>query len=139
MSTIEVVTLHRGSAKLGVYSKEHCPPHATCRELSGDWTVRITFSFADASIGLLSVHTRRQVPTTRAINELATAVQRNLSECRRRWWEFQQNNPALQAEGPCCLNNTVVAGGLVTAATYDPGTCCTRMRFADGTVVTRIV
>ena len=139
MSTIEVVTLPRGSARLGVYSKEHCPPHATCRELAGQWIVRIFFSFADASVGLLSIHPRHQIPTARAVNDLAMAVQRNLSECRRLWWLYQQNNPALQSEGPCCLNNTIVAGETVIAASYDPGTSRTIMRFLDGTVVVRTV
>jgi hypothetical protein len=139
MSTIEVVTLTRGSAKLGVYSKEHCPPHATCRELSGAWTVRITFSFADASIGLLSVHPRGRIPTSHAINELATAVQRNLPECRRRWWAFQQHNPLIQSEGPCCLNNKTVDGARVMTAAYDPGTSRTTIRFYDGRVEDRVV
>jgi hypothetical protein len=139
MSTIGVVTLPRGSAKLGIYTKEHCPPHATCRELAGQWTVRIFFSFADASVGLLSVHPSPQMPTARVVNHLATAVQRNISECRRKWWEYQQNNPAMQAEGPCCLNNTTVAGETVVAAAYDPGTSRTTIRFLDGTIVVRTV
>ena len=139
MSTIEVVTLARGSAKLGVYSREHCPPHATCRELAGQWIVRISFTFVDGSVGLLSTHARQQMPSIRAINELAAAVQRNLPECRRLWWLYQQNNPLIQAEGPCCLNNTMVAGEMVVAATYDPGTSRTTMRFSNGTIVVRPV
>src|SRR5882757_519297 len=78
MSTIEVVSLPSGSAKLGVYTKEHCPPHATCRELTGDWIVRITFSFADASTSLLGIHVRRQRPTASIIHELAAATLKNL-------------------------------------------------------------
>jgi hypothetical protein len=139
MSTIEVVGLPRGSAKLGVYAREHCPPHVTCRELTGDWTVRITFSFADASTSLLSIHSRRQAPTARAVYELEAAVVRNLPECRELWWTYQQKNPIIQAQGPCCLNNTVVAGETVVDATYDPGTRRTTMRFSDGTVVVRTV
>jgi hypothetical protein len=139
MSTIEVVTLPRGSAKLGVYSREHCPPHATCRDVAGQWVVRISFSFVDATIGLLSINPPRNSPGFRAINDLANAVQQNLPECRRLWWTYQQNNPLIQTEGPCCLNNAVFEGGVVLTATYDHATSSTLVLFSDGSRVTRVV
>jgi hypothetical protein len=139
MNTVEVVTLPRGSAKLGVYSKDHCPPHATCRELAGDWIVRIMFSFADASVGVLSIHPRRQKPTAAAVNQLIMAVQRNLPRCRELWWTYQQNNPLIQTEGACCLNHKTVDGARVLTASYDPGTKCTTIRFYDGTGAVKLL
>jgi hypothetical protein len=135
MSVIEVVTLPRGSAKPGVYALEHCPPHATCRDMAGMWEVRISFSFLDASVDLMSIRPAQNNPGSRIINELADAVRRNLKECRRLWWIYQSNNPASQTQGACCLNNTIYAGSVVIDAMYDPGTSRTRLRFPDGAVV----
>jgi hypothetical protein len=135
MSTIEVVPVPGGSARVGVYSRDHCPPHATCRDIAGGWVVRISFSFLNRRVGLMSIHG----PGARAVNDLALAVQRNLPECRRLWWTYQQNNPVALAEGPCCLNNQPHAGGTIVAADYDPATCTTRVRFADGSIVSQIV
>ncbi len=135
MSTIEVVTLPRGSASLGIYPLDHCPPHATCLDIGGQWEVRISFSFLDATVDLVSIRPAQNSPGFRIINLLADAVRQNLPECRGRWWNFQQHNPASQARGACCLNNTIYAGGVVVDATYNPGTSRTRMRFPDGAIV----
>lgn len=133
MSTIEVVPLSSGSAKLGVYTREHCPPHATCREIAGQWVVRIWFSFSYATaIGVHSVIASKNHPGNRAINELVAAVRRNLPECRRLWWTYQQNNPLIQAQGACCLNNSLYRSWTVRDATYDPGTRQTTLRFTNG-------
>ena len=133
MSTVEVVALSGGSAKLGVYTRDHCPPHATCRETTGEWVVRIWFSFTDSTaVGLLSVIPSKSSPGHRVINELALAVRRNLQECRRLWWTYRHNNPSAHAEGACCLNNTGYGRRTVRDATYDPRTCRTRLRFTDG-------
>jgi hypothetical protein len=133
MSTIEVVPLPGGSAKLGVYTREHCPPHATCRDTAGQWVVRISFSFTDqTAVGLLSVIPTKSSPGARVVNNLVSAVQRNLRECRRLWWTYRQNNPLTQAEGACCLNNTAYGKWTVRSATYDPGACQTRLQFTDG-------
>jgi hypothetical protein len=139
MATIEVVPFSGGSAKLGVYTLEHCPPHATCRDVARQWVVRLTFTFVDRTIGLLSIHPPQNSPGLRVINELASAVLQNLPECRRLWWTYQQNNPLIQAQGALCLNNTTFQGGTIVEASYDPGSCQTRMRFRDGTIVTRTV
>jgi hypothetical protein len=113
MSTIEVVPLPGGSAKLGIYTREHCPPHATCRDTAGQWVVRISFSFTDqTAVGLLSV-----IPTKRNPGV---------------WWTYRQNNPLTQAEGACCLNNTAYGKWTVRGATYDPGAYQTRLQFTDG-------
>jgi hypothetical protein len=133
MSTIEVVQLSGASAKLGVQTREHCPPHATCREIAGQWVVRIWFSFTNAAaIGLLSVIPSKNHPGNHVVNELAAAVQRNLPECRRRWWMYQRNNPLIQAEGACCLNNSLYRSWTVRDAIYDPGTRQTTLRFTTG-------
>ena len=137
MSTIEVVPVTGGSAKLGVYSRDHCPPHATCRDTAGRWEARLTFSFLDQAVGLLSLIPLQNHPGHRVINELAQGVQRNLSECRRRWWSYQRNNPAMVAQGPCCVNNHAMAGATIISADYDPATCTTRVCLSDGTTITR--
>jgi hypothetical protein len=87
------------------------------------------------AVALLSIIPKRSGPAYRTINELLDAVRRNLDECRRLWWSYQQNNPLLRAEGACCLNNTRYAGKLVTDAAYDPGTGSTRLSFADATTM----
>jgi hypothetical protein len=137
MSTVEVVTVTGGSAKLSVYSRDHCPPHATCRDSAGRWEARLTFSFLDTAVVLMSLVPLKNHPGNRVVNELAQAVQSNLTECRRRWWEYQKGNPASQAEGPCCLNNQLISGATVLSADYDPATQSTRVCFSDGTTVTR--
>jgi hypothetical protein len=137
MSTIEVVNVTGASAKLGIYSRDHCPPHATCRDLAGQWTIRISFSFLDNVVRLLSVLPAQNNPGFRVINELAQAVQRNLEACRRLWWGYQQNTQ--EAAGPCCLNNQTVRGGTIIDAIYDPATCHVRLRYLDGTTVEQVV
>jgi hypothetical protein len=133
MSTIEVVSFSGGSAKLGVYTREHCPPHATCRETAGQWVVRIWFSFSYATaIGLLSVIPSKSSPRPDIINQLVAAVQRHLPECRRLWWDYQQHNPLIQAQGACCLHNSLYRSWTVKDATYDPGTRQTTLRFTNG-------
>lgn len=133
MSTIEVVQLSGASAKLGVYTRDHCPPHATCREIAGQWVVRISFSFTKATaVGLLSVIPSKNHPGNHVMNQLAAAVQRNLPECRYRWWTYQQHNPLIQAGGACCLNNSLYRSWTVKEATYDPGTRKTTLRFTNG-------
>jgi hypothetical protein len=139
MSLVEVVTLDRGSARLTIQTREHCPPHTTCRELAGQWIVRVSFTFVDSSVDLLSIKVHGQPPSTRAVNDLMDAVRRHLPRCRELWWLYQHNNPRLQAEGACCLNNKNFEGGIVTDASYDPGTSRTTIRFQDGAVVVRTV
>jgi hypothetical protein len=55
MSTIAVVAFAGGSARMGIYTRDHCPPHATFRDQAGRWIIRITFSFLDANVGLMSI------------------------------------------------------------------------------------
>jgi hypothetical protein len=136
MSTIAAIAFSGGSAKMGVYTRDHCPPHATFRDQAGQWTVRITFSFLDPSVGLMSIIPPQNRPGAAVINELAQAVQRYLPECRRLWWTYQQSNPLIQTEGPCCLNNQQRSGGVIVNAAYDPVACQTRITFADGGVIT---
>jgi hypothetical protein len=99
--------------------------------------VRITFSFLDKGVSVLSVLPPQNDPGLRVVNELAQAVQRNLPECRNRWWTYQQNthDPA----GPCCLNNQSISGGVVLEATYNPTASQLRKRYSDGTVVVETV
>jgi hypothetical protein len=133
MSTITVVPLRGGSAKVAIQTREHCPPHATCRDTGGQWVVRISFSFADATgVGLLDVMPPNNSPGPAAINALASAVQQNLHECRRLWWTYQQNNPLIKTEGACCLNNSRYGRWTVRNATYDPRTRETLLTFTTG-------
>src|ERR1700719_1891846 len=100
MSTITVVPLPGGSAKVAIQTREHCPPHATCRDTGGQWVVRISFSYADPiAIGILDVMPPKNNPGLAVINALASAVQQNLHECRRLWWDYQRNNPLIKTEG----------------------------------------
>jgi hypothetical protein len=121
MGKITVVPLPGGAAKVSIQTREHCPPHATCRDLGGRWVVRIFFSFAYPTlVGLLDVRPRKNNPGAAAIRALAAAVEQNLPECRERWWTYQRNNPLIQAEGPCCLNNAPYGSWIVRTASYDP-------------------
>lgn len=139
MSTIEVVAFPGGAAKMGTHTRDHCPPHATFREQTGEWVIRIAFSFRDAGVALMSIIPAKNRPSAAIVNELAQAVLRNLSECRRLWWGYQQNNPLTQAEGPCCLNNQQHAGAIIVKASYDPRKSETRIELDDSTVITMIV
>jgi hypothetical protein len=139
MSTIETVGVTGGSARLAIFSRDHCPPHVTCIDKGQRWTVRITFSFLDGDVEILSIHPSQNSPGAAVINELAYAVQRNLPECRRLWWTYQRQNPANQAKGPCCLLNQIRAGSVIVDAAYDPATCTTSIRFADGGEIRQVV
>jgi len=101
--------------------------------------VRITFSFLDGGVGILSIVPPQNAPGVSVINDLAYAVQRNLPECRRLWWMYQLQNPENQAAGPCCLLNQTRAGSLIVDATYDPATCMTSIRFEDGSAMKVVV
>jgi hypothetical protein len=136
MSMIEVVAFAGGSAKMGIYSRDHCPPHATLRDQAGRWTIRITFSFLDPNVGLMSIIPPQNSPGLAVINELAQAVQQRLPDCRRLWWTYQQHNPLTQTEGACCLNNQPRSGSVIVGATYDPAVPETRITFVDGGVIT---
>ena len=136
MSTIAVVAYSGGSAKMGVYTRDHCPPHATRRDGAGRWIIRVSLSFLDPGVRLMSIIPPQNRPGAAVINELAQAVQRFLPECRRYWWTYQQNNPLNQAEGACCLNNQQRSGSVIVDATYDPASYQTRIAFADGSVIT---
>jgi hypothetical protein len=62
MGKIMVVPLPGGAAKVSIQTREHCPPHATCRDLGGRWVVRISFSFAYPTlVGLLDVRPRKTI------------------------------------------------------------------------------
>jgi hypothetical protein len=84
----------------------------------------------------MSILPPQNSPGAAVINELAQAVQRNLQECRRLWWTYQQNNPLTQTEGACCLNNQPRAGSVIVDAAYDPTVCRTRIILAGGGVIT---
>lgn len=139
MATIEVVTVSGGSARMAIFSRDHCPPHATFLDQSNRWVVRIAFSFRDADIALMSIIPPRNQPGLAVINALAEAVRRNLPECRRLWWAYQQSNPASQTEGPCCLNNQQHAGAIIVSASYDSAKRETRIELDDRTVITMVV
>jgi hypothetical protein len=66
------------------------------------------------------------------IRALASAVEQNLHECRERWWIYQRNNPLIQTEGPCCLNNTPYGSWIVRSASYDPIARETRLISTSG-------
>ena len=133
MSTIEVVTLPGGSAKISIQTREHCPPHATCRDTGGQWIVRISFSFAyPTAVGLVDVMPPQNNPGIAAINALVAAVEQKLHECRHLWWTYQRNNPLIQAEGTCCLNNSPYGSWTVRSASYDPVARETRLVSTTG-------
>jgi hypothetical protein len=132
-----VVAVPGGSAFLGIYTRDHCPPHATCRDVSHQWTIRITFTFLDSRIGLLSVYPAQNHPGATVIRELERAVHRNLSQCRNLWWTYQQNTR--EPAGPCCLKNQTVGGSIVLDAVYEPATSRLRLRSSDGFTTERTV
>src|SRR5580700_7770348 len=101
------------------------PP--SCDMPRSSWTVAHA-----TAIGLLSVIPSKNRPRSQLINELAAAVLRNLPECRRLWWIYQQNNPLVQTRGACCLNNSLYRSWIVKDAAYDPGTHQTTLRFTNG-------
>ena len=95
--------------------------------------MRISFSYADPiAIGILDVMPPKNNPGLAVINALASAVQQNLHECRRLWWDYQRNNPLIKTEGACCLNNSRYGSWTVRNATYDPRTRETLLAFTTG-------
>jgi hypothetical protein len=136
VSTVAVVSVPGGTAKLGIYSRDHCPPHATFRDQANTWVVRIAFSFLDSTISLLSILPFNNAPSAQVINTLAQALtEENLSECRRLWWMFQRDNPSNRTAGPCCLNGQLFGSSVILNATYDPTARRTRLEFVDGSVI----
>jgi hypothetical protein len=135
----EVGTIDRvGSVHVGIWAKDHCPPHATAKD-PGGWTMRIEFSFADGNVDLLDILPTHSAPTVTVVDNVIDAVRQNLPAYRTMWWNYQQNNPVnLRQGGPCCLDNkTLPTGELVLSATYHPALDEVTLRYTDGTSVTR--
>jgi hypothetical protein len=83
-------------------------------------------------VGILDVMPPQNNPGAAAINALAAAVEQNLHECRRLWWIYQRNNPLIQTEGACCLNNSAYGSWTVRSASYDPVARETRLVLTTG-------
>ena len=137
MSTIDHISFSGGSAKVGIWTRDHCPPHATVREDTREWTMKIEFSFADAYVGLHSIRTIKSAPSADAIDTAIDTVRGNRRAYRTRWWNYQRQNPANDKQGgPCCLNNQITQRGAIATATYDPTRDERTLRFKDGTSIT---
>jgi hypothetical protein len=137
MSTVDNITFGGGTAKVGIWAKEHCPPHATVRENTNEWTMKITFSFADGDVALWKIRPTKSIPAADTINAAIDAVRNKRREYRNLWWLYQEHNLSNRRQGgPCCLNNKTVPRGEILSATYDPAKNERTFRFKDGTAIT---
>jgi hypothetical protein len=135
MATIDKLWIHSvGNISIGIFTLEHCDPHATCRAKNGLWTIRIDFSFIDDDVSLRDVIPAAAQVAAFVVGQLLEAVRKNLADYRALWWQYQKANPASQPRGACCLNNRMIQGRIVTSATFNPADSKTTVALADGTV-----
>jgi hypothetical protein len=137
MSTIDRITFSGGTAKVGIWAREHCPPHATVRETTDEWTMKIEFSFINENVDLWKIRALKSLPAADAVNAAIDAVRNKRREYRTLWWKYQEHNVANRRQGgPCCLNNKTIPRGEVASATYDPTKNERTLHFKDGTSIT---
>jgi hypothetical protein len=133
MATVDVIHAAGGGViRLGIFALDHCDPHATCRETTGLWVIRIDFSFIYDGVSLRDVIPPYNRPAAHVIASLKNAVSANLPAYRAKWWVYQRLNPTSATRGACCLNNTRLRGKTVVSATYDPIDAKTCVALSDG-------
>lgn len=69
---------------MGVYTRDHCPPHATCRDNAGNWVARTESSFLDDVVSLMDILPIHNAPSKRATDALENLVAGRLPACRKK-------------------------------------------------------
>jgi len=133
MATIDTTNIAGvGTVTIGVFTLDHCPPHATCRDGNRRWTVRINFSFIHNTVSLRDIIPPWAAPPADAVAQMENLVASNLRAYQEMWWNYQQRNPSGNTIGACCLDNQALGGGVVQSATFDPATGTTVVALSNG-------
>ena len=126
-------------AEVYVFSDDHCPPHVHAHHRREGWIARVSFSYVDEAIALMSIAPMRNAPLRRVVNRLLDDIQERLGDCRRVWWTIR---------GTTCLANqwvVVLPDGRaeprpkrtkdaqqIADAVYEPSSGELEVRFRDG-------
>lgn len=126
-------------AEVYVFSDDHCPPHVHARHRGGGWIARVSFTYVDEVVVLMSIAPTRNAPLRRVVNRLLDEIQERLGDCRRAWWAIRGTT--------CLANHWVVVlpdGGIeprpkrtkdaiqIAEAIYEPSSGELEVRFRDG-------
>jgi len=77
-------------ARVYVFSGDHCPAHVHARHRGEEWIARVSFSYINSTIELMSIAPTRNVPLQRLVNRLLGDIEQRLSDCRRSWWTIRR-------------------------------------------------
>jgi hypothetical protein len=127
-------------AAIYVFADDHCPPHVHVRHRGEEWVARVTFSYIDRTVELISIAPLKNAPLQRVVNALLDDIQARLADCRRSWWTTRQTT--------CLTNQWAVVpvaekielrlertpnAKQIADATYDPASGRLYVTFRDGT------
>jgi hypothetical protein len=87
---------------------EHCDPHIHAFNKSGNWELRVFFSYADNDLVHNSFDILTGMPMQSQINSVIQSMNAHIDKCRAEWWS---------AVSSVCLGNkyvTVPASGVLT-------------------------
>ena len=67
-------------AGIYVFSDEHCPAHVHARHRGEGWIARVSFSFLESTVELMSIAPVKNIPLQRVVNRLLSDVQLRLPD-----------------------------------------------------------
>jgi hypothetical protein len=133
-----VFTSDGTGAAVYVFSDDHCPPHVHARHLSEGWVARVSFSYINRAIELMSIVPTKNVPLRRVVNHL-DEIQDRLPACRRSWWMIKRSTclenqwARVLTSGKVALSDPVPGSKQIVDGNYDPETRQVHLTFEDGT------
>src|SRR5277367_685799 len=114
-------------AGIYVFSDDHCPAHVHARHRGEGWSARVSFSYLDSRVDLISIAPTKNIPLQRIVNRLLSDVQVRLPDCRRSWWLTRRTtclaNQWAVVRGPGrieLLSNSAPSAKQIAEAEYDP-------------------
>jgi len=121
-----------GQVIIWVNSRDHCGPHAHCRDQARTWEGRIYFSFISNNVVSFDCLSKKD-PGQAVFAEILKQIPGRLSPLRREWWRCNSNGTG------CCLANTMQDDATgrprrVATALYDPATNTTELTFTNNFV-----
>jgi hypothetical protein len=134
-----VFTSEGTGAAVYVFSDDHCPPHVHARHRGEGWVVRVSFSYINRAMELMSIEPTKSVPLRRAVNRLLDEIQDRLPDCRRSWWMIKRSTclenqwARVLTSGGVALCDPVPGSKKVAGGNYNPETRQLRLTFEDGT------
>jgi hypothetical protein len=123
-----------------VFSDDHCPPHVHARHRGEGWVARLSFSYLDSAVELMSIAPLKNTPLRQTLNRLLADIRARLPACRQTWWVTKRTT--------CLANQWAIVvtperiefspepgpeAKQIAGASYDPDQERLRLVFQDGT------